>query len=126
MSQNFVLFFGCNEQAGHHLIGPSGYSVRDFEADRLMVPHDHQLDGSCIFLPRPEVAGNGAVTYLPATDWTILAWWGSPFDKRGAVNNAIIVSGKVRAEECWRLFAAAFPTLASKLMMPRIVAESTI
>jgi hypothetical protein len=119
---DIVLFFGCNCEAGHHLINRSGASIRDFEADRLNVPRDRELDCSHIFLPHPEKVGVGALTYLPANDRTVLAWWGSPFDDRPNVNNAIIVSGYSSPAECWHRFSAAFPRLASQLTMPRIVA----
>jgi hypothetical protein len=117
-----VLFFGCWDEAGHYLKFWDRRTVRDFDADRMMVPHAGVLDGSFLFLPRPEKVGNGALTYLPATNRTILAWWGSPWDGRGAVNSAIIVSGKATSEECWRRFMAAFPDLARRLTRPLIVA----
>ena len=117
-----VFFFGCNEQTGHHLIsGQMGMSVRDFECDRYMIPKDHHLDGTFIFLPRPERKGEGALTYLPGTDRTVLAWWGSPFDARGAVNNAIIVFGKATVDEVWAKFTARYPRLAQLLPRPTIV-----
>lgn len=116
----FVLFFGCNGRPGHYLIGPGGGTIREFEADRLNVPRDHNLDGSHIFLPRPERVGLGALTYLPATDRTVLAWWGNPADTRGGVNNAIIVDGKASAEKVWQRFSIVFAGLASKLTMPNL------
>jgi hypothetical protein len=95
--------------------------LHDDQADRLGVPRGRELDGGPLFLPRPEKNGDGALTFLPAPNLTILAWWGSPFDTRGAVNNAIITSGLQSAETCWARFCVAFPLLSAKLKFPTIV-----
>lgn len=116
-----VLFFGCNGQPGHYLIDNTGRTLREEECRKLQVPSDRHLDGTPLFLPRPERVGTGALTYLPVTDRTILAWWGSPFDKRGAVNNAIITDGRCTEEEIWARFIAAFPGLAVKLKAPQVL-----
>jgi len=76
------------------------------------IPRPHQLDGGQLFLPRLERKGDACLTYLPAPDRTVLAWWGSPFDERGAVNSAIITEGNVSAEECWQRFVDQFSDLA--------------
>lgn len=86
-----------------------------------MIPRDHNLDGTPIFLPFPERVGEGALTYLPGTDRTVLAWWGSPFDSRGKVNNTIICAGRLSAGEVWLAFGSAFPALVMKLTFPSVV-----
>ena len=124
--KDFVLYWGCWDRAGHFLWTPGHNYVREGLDDRhLLVPRASQLDGSYIFLPRPEQPGDGALTYLPATDRTVLAWWGNPWDTRGAVNSAVISSGWYKAEELWARFATRFPTLAPRLTFPRVVAHST-
>jgi hypothetical protein len=121
MTAGFVLYFGCWDQAGHFLWEPNHQHMRDFDADRLLIPRGRDLDASLVFLPKPEKVACGAVTYLPANDRTVLAWWGSPWDNRGAVNSAIIVSGKASAEDCWQRFDATFPALARQLKMPTTI-----
>lgn len=113
-----VYYFGCWEQAGHHLRDRSGRSIGDHESTRLRIPRDFDLDGGPLFLPHPERVGRGAVTYLPACNVTVLAWWGSPWDKRGAVNSAVILRGRHDADGAWTAFTEAFPRLASQLMKP--------
>jgi hypothetical protein len=86
---------------------------------KLRVPAAATLDGTPIFLPYPERAGNGALTYLPANDRSILAWWGgSPWDSRPGVNSAIIVAGRASVAEIWARFVTAFPQLAADLGSP--------
>lgn len=117
---NLVLYFGCWGEPGHYLRWTNRLSVRDFDCDRFAIPRPSDLDASCLFLPRPEVPGHGALTYLPAPDLTILAWWDRTFDQRGKCNAAIIVDGKLTADQCWSRFAAAYVNLAPKLKMPII------
>lgn len=93
-----VFYFGCNEQSGHHLIDRHGRHIGHHDAERFRIPRDHDLDGGPMFLPDPEKVGTGALTYLPACDVTVLAWWGSPWDKRGKVNTAVLVRGKLDAD----------------------------
>jgi hypothetical protein len=117
---DFVLHWGCRDRPGHALTYPHGGFVRDFECEGLMVPRPHHLDGTILFLPQPEEPGHGALTYLPAPDRTILAWWDRTFDKRGRCNMAIIASGKRSADECWQLFTESFHDLAAQLQKPSI------
>lgn len=114
-------FFGCRDQAGHYLTAPNGQGVRDFEADNLNIPRAAELDGSVIFLPFPEIIGRGALTYLPANDRTVLAWWGSPWDSRGKVNNALIGAGYMTADALWQHAAQQMPSLMARLAMPTIM-----
>lgn len=118
--QDLILHFGCRGKPGHYLTYPNGQSVRDFDCDRIGSPKPSDLDASPLFLP-PERPGDGAITYLPAMDRTVLAWWDRTFDERGKCNMAIIVSGKATAEECWRRFSGRFADLAPKLKMPKVV-----
>ncbi|HLF10632.1 MAG TPA: hypothetical protein VJA26_05410 [Gammaproteobacteria bacterium] len=114
-----IAFFGCNGRAGHFLWESPHEQLRDFECDQLGFPKSWHLDGGPLFLPRPERVGEGMLTHLPAPNITILAWWGSPFDKRGAVNSAIIVSGNVRSiDAIWFAFEKGFPELAKQLQRP--------
>jgi hypothetical protein len=90
-----------------------------FEAVNLRVPYVHDLDGTALFLPFPERRGKWALTYLPANDRTILAWWGlNPWDVRPGVNAAIITEGKCTAEECWGRLKEYFPNLVRNIDNP--------
>ncbi len=115
-----IAYFGCWDRPGHFLrIAGNQHPSR---SDEAMFPSAAHLDGSILFLPRPEKVGTGMLTYLPAPNLTVLAWWGSPFDKRGAVNSAVIVSGHVKSSDSvWGAFEKAFPQLVSKLSQPQIV-----
>jgi hypothetical protein len=118
-----VYFFGCLGQAGHYLHRARHWRTLDHhEAKQMRVPSDHALDGSAIFLPFPELKGNGALTYLPANDLTVLAWWGSPWDGRGAVNSAILVRGRHDVDAVWQAFEKAFPEFAPKMPRPTVTA----
>lgn len=116
-----VFYFGCNGKPGHYLFDQYGRGLDGHRADHLMLPRDSCLDGSPVFLP-PEKVGIGALTYLPANDRTVLAWWGSPWDKRGRVNTAVIVTGKHTADQVWEQFVRFMPAIAEHLKMPTIVA----
>jgi hypothetical protein len=115
---NFVLHWGCRNRPGHFLTFPDGRMLRPAEYKELRVPTPAQLDGTDLFLPRPEKQGFGALTYLPASDLTILAWWEGKFDGRGGCNMALILSGRATAEECWQRFQAAMPSIAAQLQPP--------
>lgn len=116
-----VYYFGCDGQAGHHLRATSGWrTLSSHDAQRLRVPADHALDGGAAFLPYPEKKGVGALTYCPANDLTVLAWWGNPWDERGAVNNAVMVRGQHDFDSLWSAFEKAFPNIAPKLSKPTI------
>lgn len=115
-----VYYFGCQNQAGHHLRDRTGRSIGDHDSVRLRIPRDFDLDGGPLFLPFPERKGQGAITYLPACDITVLAWWGNPWDSRGAVNTAVLMRGKHDYDSVWRAFEEAFPSLAPKLPRPQL------
>lgn len=114
-----VYFFGCWNESGHHLWDVRRGHVRNPE--RLRIPADTDLDGGPMFLP-PERLGDGALTYLPACNVTILAWWGSPWDGRGKVNNAIVARGFHSDDEVWVAFERLYPSLAA-LSRPNVKAR---
>lgn len=115
-----VFYFGCWGEAGHHLWDRHKRMLHGrYRADQVGLPvRDHDLDGGP-FLPKPEKVGQGALCYVRG--WTILSWWGSPWDKRGAVCAAIMVKGVATAEGLWRAFAYQFPTVAQHLEPPLVV-----
>lgn len=121
-SEPEVYYFGCKDRAGHYLIDRSHRSLGHHDANRLNIPRDHDLDGGPMFLPHPEKVGSGALTYLPACDLTVLAWWGNPWDKRGAVNTAVMVRGHHDADAVWAAFEQQFPHVAPKLTRPELIA----
>ena len=120
MSQGtIIVYFGCWDRPGHFLWNQNKQWVSDRDIERLLLPTAGTLDGSRLFLPYPEKVGAGAVTYLPAPDRTVLAWWGlNLWDQRGAVNSAIITNGNLDQTEMWQRFAGYFPELAEKLTRP--------
>jgi len=110
-----IAYFGCWGEAGHYLWAPGKQRLWD----RNEWPRDYHLDGGILFLPLPERAGYGAITFLPVPGITVLAWWGSPWDKRRAVNSAVMVRGNVPAlDAIWAAFAKSFPELAAQLQKP--------
>lgn len=114
-----IVFFGCWGAAGHYLWLPNMQSLPMHEANKMSMPTLAQLDGSQLFLPRPEKIGTGTITYLPAPNLTVLAWWGNnPWDRRGAVNNAIITNGNLGETEMWQRFTRYFPDLSKRLKRP--------
>jgi hypothetical protein len=117
-----IAFFGCWRKAGHFLWFPGWQQKRDFEIDNLNFPREHVLDASILFLPRPEQAGIGMRTYLPAPNKTIFAWWGSPWDSRPGVNSALIVEGNRTLDEAWEQFNLSFPQ--SELIQKPIIIRS--
>ncbi len=124
MSTNIV-FFGCWGDAGHFLWNPDKSWVSDRDVRRLSLPTAGDLDGSDLFLPRPEVIGHGAMTYLPAPNLTVLAWWGgSPWDSRPNVNNAIITTGEFNDLVLWNLFTRYFEELAGLMKRPDVVKKA--
>ncbi len=126
MSQEtIIVYFGCWGRAGHFLHLPGGQHVYDHQIREMSLPTAAQLDASELFLPQPEKVGTGAVTYLPAIDRTILAWWGNnPWDKRGKVNAAIITNGNLGRTEIWQRFTKHFPDLSAELAVPHTVSDS--
>lgn len=118
----FLLYFGCWDSAGHFLHDRNGQTIYNESGLGLPFKSDH-LDGNSIFLPHPERVGVGALTHVVRGEdaYTVLAWWGSPFDKRGAVNAAIIASGWDSADDLWMRFSRAYEALAAKLTRPTIL-----
>jgi hypothetical protein len=116
---NNIFYWGCWKRAGHFLFYPGGQHVRDFECERLSIPSPYQLDGTVLFLPQPEKVGDGALTYLPGPNCTILAWWGSPWDKRGKSNSAIIIKGHITTD-IWDQFNERFPEIAPDIPRPGV------
>ena len=126
MSQEtIIVYFGCWGQAGHFLWLPNRQHAYDHEIREMVLPTAAQLDASKLFLPRPEKVGTGTITYLPALNRTILAWWGNnPWDKRGKVNSAIITNGNLGEIELWQRFVRYFPDLSAKLAVPQTVPDT--
>ena len=113
-----AVYFGCWKQAGHFLHKPGMHSLYDHERREMNIPSAGDLDGSKLFLPQPEKVGTGCITYLPAMHRTVLAWWGSPWDGRGAVNAAFITNGDTGEATAWALFCRYFPEVAEKIDQP--------
>lgn len=120
LTETIAVYFGCWNEAGHFLWGPGQRSLYDHQIREMVIPTPGDLDGSLLFLPRPEKTGTGCVTYLPAINRSILAWWGSPWDKRGAVNAAFITNGDVGAVAMWQRFARYFPELSAAIDQPTV------
>ena len=117
--ETIAVYFGCWKQAGHFLHKPGMHSLYDHERREMNIPSASDLDGSKLFLPQPEKVGTGCVTYLPAMNRTILAWWGSPWDQRGAVNAAFITNGEMNgAGLMWQRFIHYFPELSDQIERP--------
>lgn len=115
----FLLYWGCWGAPGHYLWNRNKGNAQD------PVPFgfaDGTLDGSRIFLPHPEVVGQGRLTRVFVNDEcvTVLAWWDRTFDKRPACNSAIICSGWESADELWARFGRVYPALAAQLKMPTL------
>ncbi len=122
MSQITVVFFGCWGAPGHFLWLPNMNTLDQHECDRLLIPAAAKLDATTLFLPHPEKIGTGAITYLPAPNLTVLAWWGNnPWDERGKVNNAVITNGDTGETVIWQLFARYFSVLEKQLERPVIL-----
>ena len=117
-----IVYFGCWGAAGHYLWWPNMNSLDYHESEKRSLPTADQLDGTRLFLPHPEKVGTGAITYLPAPNLTVLAWWGNnPWDDRGKVNNAIITNGDTGETVIWQLFARHFPKLEKQMKRPVIL-----
>lgn len=117
-----TFYFGCWGRAGHFLYESTGHTVNDREYKRLRLPTPTQLDASILWLPTPEKIGSGLLTYMPALNRTILAWWGgNPWDGRGKVNQAIIVHGSQSEFELRKTFDDEFPKLHEALEWPNDV-----
>ena len=124
VSQTTIVFFGCWDDAGHFLWNQHKQWVADYEIKEWRLPTAKDLDASELFLP-PEKVGTGALTYLPAPNLTVLAWWGNnPWDQRGKVNNAVITNGDTGETAIWQLFARYFPELEKQLKRPAMIEKS--
>lgn len=120
MSNIKMIYFGCWKDAGHFIWFPNWEQKRNFEIEKLRLPQGYYLDATMLFLPEVERVGTGMITYLPAPDLTVIAWWGSAFDKRGKVNCALIVEGKKNLDEAWQLFKENFPLSNDLIEKPMI------
>jgi len=124
-----IAFFGCWGNPGHYLWLPGKNSLypNEHRLKELNLPSPLLLDGSILFLPQPESIGLGALTYLPAMNRTILAWWGNPWDDRGQTNNAIVIEGHCEESSLWNQFELSFPELVkpdvdgNMLSKPKII-----
>lgn len=120
MSNSIAVYFGCWKEPGHYLWKPGSRLYRHEQA-ALAIPTSIDLDGSHLFLPSPEKVGTGCLTYLPAMDRTVLAWWGSPWDKRPAVNSAFITNGNANESIAWLRFCHYFPELTEVIARPTLI-----
>jgi len=115
-----IAYFGCWKGAGHFLFSSGWQSLRDFNATQMRIPLPQYLDGTGLFLPTKERVGDACITYLPAPHRTVLAWWGSPFDTRGAVNCAVITDGDRSMGEVWEAFKDSFPDPEGLITRPTL------
>ena len=117
-----IYYFGCWGRAGHFLFDPSKQEPRG--QNYYLLPRAEDIDASPMFLPHPERKGAGALTYLPAIDLTILAWWGNPWDNRGKVNSAVLLRGRHDVDLVWSEFQMAFLSLAAQLTKPAVAQDA--
>ena len=116
MTENVnVYYFGCWGKAGHSVFANNGYQWHG--KPTVEFPFGNEIDCS-ILLPLPEKVGTGTIHFIRG--WTVLTWWGNPWDTRGKVNNAVFVKGRVSFDELWQQFSSKFPTLAPQLTIPTI------
>lgn len=122
--KSFLLYFGCWDRPGHFLFDRNKRTVYDPEQEYgPRVFSDKALDGSFVFLPRPEEPGVGRLTHVLVGDdcTTVLAWWDRTFDTRGNCNAAIQLSGWENADVVWERFQIVYPALGKVLKKPRLV-----
>lgn len=117
LDERFLLYFGCWDRAGHFLYDRNGNRPQNLP--RSAIP-ETEMDGSKVFLPQPEKVGTGKLTHVISGGLctTVLAWWGSPFDSRGAVCAVIQCDGWCTGEDLWTRFALVYKDLAPKLTKP--------
>lgn len=113
-------FFGCWGQAGHYMFAPDKSHIRDLDCDRFGFPKPHELDGSRIFLPYPEIRDHGRLTYLSAPNLSVLSWWNGLYDTRGAVNSHFMYPGNHPIPVMWHCFGHYFPDLQKAHKKPFI------
>jgi len=120
-SNSFLLYFGCWGGPGHFVFDRNKRSLSREEMPPMAL-RSESLDGSRVFLPWPEIPGNGRLTYLirEGDCVTVLAWWDRTFDKRGACNAAIQCSGWETFDFLWDRFSRVYPALAAKLAKPTL------
>ena len=118
-----IFYFGCWGEAGHFLWRPGHLTVRSCQSEGLPFHQYYFLDGGP-FLPRTERKGDAALTHIPG--WTVLAWWGSPWDDRTGVNAAIIAEGLLDGVGILMAFNEAFPDLAAKLLAPAVLPKLVV
>lgn len=121
----FLLYFGCWDRPGHYIWTRDKRTVYAHEVSSLALRAE-DLDGSTIFLPRPERPGHGQLTHLfrDGEPITVLAWWDRTFDQRGACNAAIQCDGWERMPRLWERFGRVYSTLAPKLTIPTLGSPS--
>lgn len=120
-SNAFLLYFGPWGEPGHFVFDRNRRSVYS-EQMPPMALRAEELDGSRVFLPWPEVPGQGQLTYLIRRGQcvTVLAWWDRTFDKRGACNAAIQCDGWETPDFLWDRFTRVYEPLAKQLTKPRL------
>ena len=115
-----MVYFGCWNEAGHFLWNKGWRRLRRHDREKLNIPREETLDCSPLLLPLPERVGIGVLTYLPAPNMTVLAWWGSKFDDRGKVNCAVIANSNMTLDELWNKFKQEFPDPNNYIMKPTL------
>lgn len=113
-------YFGCWGQAGHYMFMQGKREISDIQCEQSNIPKGHQLDGSFLFLPRPEIPDHGRLTYLSAMNVTVLSWWNSLYDKRSKVNSHFIMRGEISVASMWHMFKHYFPELHAAHTKPFI------
>lgn len=118
----FLLYFGCWDKPGHYLYAPTGYTLQ-YDGVPTLALRGEDLDGSRLFLPWPEIPGQGQLTHVirGLECVTVLAWWDRTFDQRGRCNAAIQCDGWELADRLWVRFSAVYSALAQKLKKPELV-----
>lgn len=119
----FTYYFGAWDVPGHHLWTPSRLRLYPTNKTSTRLPMDTDLDGSYMFLPRPESPSIGAITYVQNVhlQYTVLAWWDRTFDSRPGSCCAIVTGGRVMYEEAWERFSYYYPELSTKLSTPVLI-----
>lgn len=125
-NDRFFLYFGCWDEPGHYLFNVYRKKVADSELSRFAM-RPEQLDGSKIFLPYPEVPGDGRLTHLvrDGACITVLAWWDRTFDKRSACCAAVQCDGWETFDALWERFSHGFKPLAEQVSKPRLPFEAS-
>lgn len=105
-----MLYFGCWNEAGHHLRDSTGRSYYAHERSPLSAK---DLDG--VFAPRGVNEREDVTELVHIHKWTVLAMWDRSVDKRGASNAAFLEEGTHDEAEMWRRARVAFPRVVARL-----------